>query len=273
MFGCDNCVLSHSNVDDVYYGIKQLISNESSEVWVSRKNNDDLVVLKGYLLNKTSDIVYYPNFEEQAINQELSCLEKLKNIEGIISLDTYFSFLSYKIISTFFIPGITMSNLALKLYNAKLKKYSSSLLEDIVIQLLNILKIIHSKNIIHFDVKPSNIILSGSGFNVKVTLTDFGISRNLSVPDCYQKRDAPGTIFYMSPEAQRGREFCDFRADIYSLGIIIKECLSFSYPECGTVKYTDVFTKNFVEKAVHTDVNKRFQSAEEMLQYLKYKKL
>ena len=76
---------------------------------------------------------------------------------------------------------------------------------------------IYSKQIVHRDLKPENIIITHNGQNVK--LIDFG----LSDADWFAVLKIPaGTRRYAAPELIGGKAV-DCRADIYSLGCILKE--------------------------------------------------
>lgn len=79
---------------------------------------------------------------------------------------------------------------------------------------------IHEHRIVHRDVKTSNIIMEPTRGAV---VADFGIALEASLPRLSQ--GALGTPEYMSPEQAEGREL-DGRSDLYSLGVVLFECLT-----------------------------------------------
>ncbi|KAI1891385.1 hypothetical protein AGOR_G00143270 [Albula goreensis] len=82
-------------------------------------------------------------------------------------------------------------------------------------QVLRGLEHLHSHNIIHHDIKPSNIVLMSH----KAVLVDFGLTVQMT-EDVYTPRDLRGTEMYMSPEVVLCRGH-NTKADIYSLGTTI----------------------------------------------------
>jgi serine/threonine protein kinase len=85
------------------------------------------------------------------------------------------------------------------------------------------LKYAHEQNVVHRDIKPSNIFVAEKFTTVK--LLDFGIAKILG--DIDQRLTATGALVgslaYMSPEQLKARPV-DHRADIFSLGRVLKEC-------------------------------------------------
>src|SRR5262249_15016946 len=82
----------------------------------------------------------------------------------------------------------------------------------------------HARGIIHRDIKPNNLLLPGGQID-RVKVVDFGIAR-LGEARRLTPHDAlPGTPGYMAPERARGAKDIDARADIFSLGAVIFECL------------------------------------------------
>ncbi len=89
----------------------------------------------------------------------------------------------------------------------------------------------HQCNLVHRDIKPGNILITPDG---RVLLTDFGIAKGLgsSEEDLTSPNVMMGTAKYLSPEQVRGRKL-DGRADLYSLGLVLYECLAGRVPFLG----------------------------------------
>ncbi|MGO7424682.1 serine/threonine protein kinase, partial [Rhizobium ruizarguesonis] len=89
----------------------------------------------------------------------------------------------------------------------------------------------HQRGLVHKDIKPANILVTGTGAEVR--LTSFGIASRLSRER--QTHEPPevvaGTLAYMAPE-QTGRmnRSIDSRSDLYALGVTLYEMLTGSLP-------------------------------------------
>jgi serine/threonine-protein kinase len=81
---------------------------------------------------------------------------------------------------------------------------------------------------IHRDVKAGNVVMSPDGH---VTLLDFGILRTRDAKSAITREGmVMGTPHYMAPEQALGLRDVDHRADLYSLGVLLFECLTGSLP-------------------------------------------
>jgi len=91
------------------------------------------------------------------------------------------------------------------------------------LQVARALDYAHFRGLVHRDIKPANIIVSYQG---EVKLMDFGIARDEAVGgDLTETGTGVGTPSYMSPEQILGDKL-DFRSDIFSLGIVLYQCMT-----------------------------------------------
>ena len=79
----------------------------------------------------------------------------------------------------------------------------------------------HEAGVLHRDIKPGNLILDRRG---TIWVTDFGLATRPELDRSRDGRDLAGTLRYMAPERFEGR--CDWRSDVYSLGITLYELLA-----------------------------------------------
>ena len=96
-------------------------------------------------------------------------------------------------------------------------------------QLCRALEVAHEQGVIHRDIKPQNIVVEPSGV---LKVMDFGIARlaNRSKDEGLTKEGMSiGTPDYMSPEQLAGKEL-DARSDLYSVGVVLFECLTRRLP-------------------------------------------
>ncbi len=88
---------------------------------------------------------------------------------------------------------------------------------------------IHSLGIVHRDIKPANVLVPDpsprTGRRLPVKLTDFGIARFVDAARLTQTNTTIGTANYLSPEQARG-EPVGAPSDVYSLGLVLLECLT-----------------------------------------------
>jgi serine/threonine protein kinase len=102
---------------------------------------------------------------------------------------------------------------------------------DLMLQLLAPLGVAHARGVVHCDLKPDNVMITGEGKEITARLIDWGISRMARRPPPTEGV-AAGTPHYMAPEQVRG-QVVDGRTDIYALGVLAYELLTGSPPFDG----------------------------------------
>jgi len=148
-----------------------------------------------------------------------------------------------------------------------------------ITQIMRGLSHAHSRNLIHRDIKPQNIMVLRDG---TVKVTDFGIAclSNGSNPS----NEAIGSVHYIAPEQAKG-DYTDNRSDIYSAGVVLYEMLTGRLPFEGD-NPVSVAIQHFSAvplrprevnqdipealeqicmKAMATDRKKRYATADEMI--------
>jgi len=172
------------------------------------------------------------------------------------------------------IKGQTLGN------KLKLKSYVSYIEAcEIIIQICDVLTYIHTRGIIHRDIKPDNIYYLYDG---TVKLSDFGISLDLTNKT---KEDTVliGSVHYLAPEICQGGEVTK-QSDIYSLGITFFELVTHTVPylkddplDVAVSQVNDPMPlptslvpdlpkpiERIILKATSKNVKDRYQSAKEM---------
>ena len=103
----------------------------------------------------------------------------------------------------------------------------------IMIEVCDALSYAHARGVVHRDIKPDNVLLSGR----HALVTDFGVAKALSEATGRQQLTtagvALGTPAYMAPEQAVGESNIDQRVDIYALGVLGYELVSGRPPFAG----------------------------------------
>jgi len=183
-----------------------------------RKQDNKPIILK---LHKEE----YPTPSELARYRQEYEITRNLNLDGIVKA---YSLEKYQRTLVIIFEDFGGDSLATRMKKQKfmLKEFLS-----IAIKITEALGEIHAANIIHKDIKPSNIFFNPE--NRKVKIIDFGISTVLTRenPTIKNPNVLEGTLAYMSPE-QTGRmnRSLDYRTDFYSLGATFYELLTHQLP-------------------------------------------
>ena len=139
---------------------------------------------------------------------------------------------------TYGLPYYTMPFVAGESLRARLARGPLTITESVGIlrDVAKALAFAHEQGVVHRDIKPDNVLLSGGS----ATVADFGIAKAISAartdaPDATltQVGTALGTPTYMAPEQAAGDPNADHRADIYAFGVMAYEMLAGQTPFHG----------------------------------------
>ncbi|MCK4981186.1 MAG: protein kinase, partial [Candidatus Delongbacteria bacterium] len=156
---------------------------------------------------------------------------------------------------------------------------------EILLQIARGLNYIHNRHIVHFDMKSDNVFLLQNENGVyQAKIMDFGLANLLE--DFSGK--VRGTLVYIAPEIMMKKDV-DYRADLYSLGMVIYYIFSGKLPfeDCKTVKeivtkkleesfrneeqfisIKENFVKNLIKDLCSARKEERIHSAQQLILYL-----
>ena len=187
------------------------------------KVNIALHVLSGHIVaiksfNKTNH-----NFPLNKIKYEIKIMQKLRNNKRIVKLLEAFESEKY-----FFI--IMENIIGGNLLNAinKMSKLSESIARNIFKQLIETVKYLHNKGIVHRDIKPDNILLN---INNNIKLCDFGVSKEIKKGQLIT--DSCGTPAFIAPEILLDEPYDPYMTDIWSSGVVLYVMVSGFFPFTG----------------------------------------
>ena len=206
-------------IGDRYRLIRLIARGGMAEVWLGHDTFLDrqvaIKVLKRHIARDETSI-------ERFRREALACAGL--NHPNIVAVYDSFAYEGAPIVVMQYVQGRSLRDLL-----DKRKRLTASLTIMMGASIAAALDATHRHELIHRDVKPGNILVRPDGHFL---LADFGIAKSMHAPetgDLTNDNIMMGTAKYLSPEIVRGKKL-DGRADLYSLGLVLYECLSGKVP-------------------------------------------
>ena len=261
---------------DRYTVLKQLGEGGMGKVYLAEEKESGekvaIKVLYDYLESKWLDYFI----------QEAQILLEFQH-PNIITLQGWGNYQGYPYLVMEYITGSTLREIL-----ARKVRLAPRHLIQLMTYVLDALHYAWQHQVIHRDVKPSNILIANSG---AVKLIDFGIGKVMEASHCMTTTGRVlGTAYYMSAEQLQDGKRADHRADIYSVGATLYHALSgkppfseysHNVPQLVCAKIDNIYTPliehcpelppqfvDIINKAMANSPKERYASALEMKKHL-----
>ena len=246
--------IGHGGFGKVY----KAIHNETKTIYaikiINFINNS-----KNKSINNFQNIYFNFNY---SLAQKESSLMKLCNQSKYI-VNYYGSYYSKKTNTLWLILEYCPAGSIVDLMLSMNRTYSEEEISTIMKNVLKGLILIHSKNLIHRDIKAANIFLSQNGY---AKLGDFGVGVQLGINDFF-RNSKKGSPYWMSPQVVKNLDY-DMKTDIWSLGITCCEMCN------GEPPFAELNPQNVMEKIGNNppkvdEIIKKEEYSEEFYDFVK----
>lgn len=171
---------------------------------------------------KVIDKMRFPTKQEAALKNEVAILQNLHH-PGVVNLERMFETPE----RIFVVMEKMKGDMLEMILSSEMGRLSERITRFLVTQILVALKHLHSKNIVHCDLKPENVLLSSDSDFPQVKLCDFGFARIIGEKGF--RKSVVGTPAYLAPEVLRNKGY-NRTLDMWSTGVIIYVSLSGTFP-------------------------------------------
>jgi serine/threonine protein kinase/WD40 repeat protein len=129
---------------------------------------------------------------------------------------------------------------------------------ELMVDVADAVSYAHARDVVHLDLKPSNILVSEEG---RPYILDFGLARIVGQADHHAAYRA-GTRGYVAPEQMIFGESLDQRADVFAIGRILQRLLESAPSQSGTPQADDL--QAIIRRATADDRNHRYPTADDL---------
>ncbi|CAB0010273.1 unnamed protein product [Nesidiocoris tenuis] len=171
---------------------------------------------------KVIDKLRFPTKQEAQLKNEVSILQNLSH-QGVVNLERMFETPD----RIFVIMEKLKGDMLEMILSSERGRLSERITKFLITQILVALKHLHSKNIVHCDLKPENVLLNSNSDFPQVKLCDFGFARIIGEKSF--RRSVVGTPAYLAPEVLRNKGY-NRSLDMWSVGVIVYVSLSGTFP-------------------------------------------
>lgn len=220
--GISSAADNEENVQDIsklyeIYADEVLGSGQFGIVYggIHKKSNREVAI-------KVIDKLRFPTKQEAQLKNEVAILQNISHC-GVVNLERMFE-TPEKI---YVIMEKLKGDMLEMILSSPRGRLNERVTKFLITQILIALKHLHSKNIVHCDLKPENVLLSSDSEFPLVKLCDFGFARIIGEKSF--RRSVVGTPAYLAPEVLRNKGY-NRSLDMWSVGVIIYVSLSGTFP-------------------------------------------
>lgn len=177
---------------------------------------------------KIIDKQRFPQNQEEQLKNEVSILKTIDH-PGVVNLEYMFETPERIFVVMEKLKGDMLEMILhhTDKLTGEVGRLSERITKFLIYQILNALKYLHQKCIVHCDLKPENVLLTSSSDYPQVKLCDFGFARIIG--ETTFRRSIVGTPAYLAPEVLRNKGY-NRSLDMWSVGVIIYVSLSGTFP-------------------------------------------
>ncbi|XP_021352183.1 serine/threonine-protein kinase D3-like isoform X4 [Mizuhopecten yessoensis] len=180
-----------------------------------RKTNREVAI-------KVIDKLRFPTKQEAQLKNEVSILQNLHH-PGVVNLEKMFETPE----RIFVVMEKQKGDMLEMILSSPKGRLSERVTKYLISQILVALKHLHSKHIVHCDLKPENVLLSSETAFPQVKLCDFGFARIIGEKSF--RRSVVGTPAYLAPEVLKSKGY-NRSLDMWSVGVVIYVSISGTFP-------------------------------------------